>query len=154
MSAQDDPVRALLLIEIEPLAVVAPHALAPDDSRSLDRAPLARLLADPARVAFAPSLDAEDRRRLREDAERGADGTQKPAVEIPDEDRRRQQHAEADPHRRRAEAGEHPERFGVLHRPGEILRRDVVDDDRDEQSILDPRRAPLDGGRGLRAAPP
>ncbi len=40
----DDPVRALLLVHIETLAVVAAHAFGHDDLRALDRAPLAGFL--------------------------------------------------------------------------------------------------------------
>ena len=61
-----EPVRALLLIEVEPLAVVAAHALALDDLRPADRAPLAGLLADLAGVALGPALDPEHRRQLRD----------------------------------------------------------------------------------------
>ena len=57
LAPEDDPVRALLLIQVEPLAVVAAHALALDDLRPADRAPLARLLADLAGVALGPALD-------------------------------------------------------------------------------------------------
>src|SRR6266851_5881172 len=70
---QDQPVRALFLVQVEPLAVVAAHAFALDDLRSPDRAPLARLLADPAALALGPALDPKHRRHLRDDPERGAD---------------------------------------------------------------------------------
>src|SRR5579862_1438826 len=148
-SQQNDPVRALLLIEVKPLAVVAPHALALDDLGSPNRTPLARLLADLAGAAFLPAFDAEHRRHLRDDAERGADGAEKAAVEIADEDRRRQQHAEADPHRRRAEPREHPERLRILHRPREIFGRQVVADDQDKEAVLDPAGATLERRRRL-----
>src|SRR6476469_9145336 len=42
---QDDPVRALLLIEIEPLAVVAAHAFGLHDPRPANRSPFAGALA-------------------------------------------------------------------------------------------------------------
>src|SRR5690242_162147 len=72
LTPDDDPVRALLLVPIEPLAVVAADALGLDDLRTVDRAPVAGLLAQLARVALGPSLYAEDR-HLREQAERRAE---------------------------------------------------------------------------------
>src|SRR5882762_8700608 len=57
-TSEDDPMRAFLLVEVEPLAVVAAHAFALDDLRSANRPPLARLLANLARLALGPALDA------------------------------------------------------------------------------------------------
>ena len=66
---QDAPVRALLLVRIQPLAVVAADALGHQDLRPLNRAPLAGLLAQPAGAALGPPLDLEDG-EVRDDAER------------------------------------------------------------------------------------
>src|SRR5262249_62365771 len=81
LAPQDDPVRALLLIEVQTLAVVAADAFALHDLRAADRAPLAGFLADLAGLALAPALDAEHGQR-RQDAERRADRAEEPAVEI------------------------------------------------------------------------
>src|SRR5262249_9213899 len=115
LAPQDDPVGALLLIEVEPLAVVAADALALHDLRSANGAPLAGLLADLAGPAFAPSLDAEHRER-RQDAERRADRAEEAAVQVADEHGRDEQHSETDPHAGRPEQPEHPERFRVADR--------------------------------------
>src|SRR5262249_40860739 len=56
---EDQPVWALLLIHVEALAIVAPHAFARDDLRPADGAPLARLLANLAGLALGPPLDPE-----------------------------------------------------------------------------------------------
>ena len=85
--------RALLLVEVEPLAVVAAHALARDDLRAANRAPLAGLLADLAGLAFRPALDPEHG-QVRDDAEHRADRAQEPAVQVSHEHRRDQQHRE------------------------------------------------------------
>src|SRR6266404_1342556 len=71
---QDDPMRAFLLVEIEPLAVVAAHALGDQDLRAADRVPLARLLADLARLALGPALDPKHR-QVRQQSERRTDRT-------------------------------------------------------------------------------
>src|SRR5262245_33062337 len=92
----DDPVRALLLIHVEALAVVAADALALDDLWPLDRAPLTRLLADLAVVALGPALDLKNG-QVREDAEKRADRTEEPAVQVANDDRRQQQQAEHAP---------------------------------------------------------
>src|SRR5258708_23689404 len=81
LAPEDDRVRALLLMEVEPLAVVAANAFGLQDLRPLDRAPLARLLADLARVALGTALDAEDG-EVRHDPEHRADGAEEAAVEI------------------------------------------------------------------------
>src|SRR5262249_5681249 len=108
---EHDPVDALLLVHVEALAIVAANSLGLDDFRSLDRAPLTRPLADLARLALGPALDRTKRRHGRNDAECRADRAQKPAVQIANEHRRRQQQADANPHHRRAGKPEHPERF-------------------------------------------
>src|SRR5439155_26770033 len=104
----DDPVRALLLVQIEPLAVIAAHALRLDNPGALNGAPLAGLLADLARLAFRPALDPKHR-QVRQQAEERADRAQKPAVQISHEDRRDEQRPEADPQRDRRFPREHPE---------------------------------------------
>src|SRR5690349_14219043 len=76
----DQVMRTLLRIRIQPLAVVAAHALGHDDLGPLDRPPLARLLADAAGLALRPSLDAEDG-DLRQDSEERAERTEEAAVE-------------------------------------------------------------------------
>ena len=76
--------RAFLLIEVEPLAVVATHAFALDNLRTADRAPFARLLADLARVALGPPFDPKHR-QVRDQPQRRADGTAKAAIQIPDD---------------------------------------------------------------------
>src|SRR5207253_10200609 len=81
--ADDDPVRALLLVHVEALAVVAAHAFRRDDLRSANRAPLAGLLANLARLTFRPALDAEHG-QVRQQTEKRADGTQEAAIEISD----------------------------------------------------------------------
>src|SRR3954466_3279191 len=73
---QDQPVRALLLIHVEPFAVVAAHALALDDQRPANRAPLAGFLAQLAAVALGPALDPKHGRHLRNDSERRANRTE------------------------------------------------------------------------------
>src|SRR5262245_63239333 len=93
LAAQNDPVRAFLLIQVEPLAVVAPHAFGLDDFRTSNRAPFACLFADLARLAFGPALDAEDG-EVRDDAERRADRAEEPAIEVADKDRCKQQQAD------------------------------------------------------------
>src|SRR5262245_26504199 len=93
LAAQNDPVRAFLLIHVEPLAVVAPHALSLDDFRTSNRAPFARLLADLARLAFGPALDAEDG-EVRDDAECRADRAEEAAIEVADKDRCKKQQAD------------------------------------------------------------
>src|ERR1051326_8502057 len=98
--------RALLRVRAETTRGDARPAFTLDAHRSANRAPLARLLADLARVALGPSLDLEHR-RIRDDAEERADGTQEAAVEIAHEHRRDEQHREARPHRRRPEQAEH-----------------------------------------------
>src|SRR5690348_11054780 len=80
----DDPVRTLLGVGVESFAIVTPYAFRRDDFRPSNGSPLARLLTDFAGVALGPSLDAEDG-QIREQPEKGADRTQEPAVEIPDE---------------------------------------------------------------------
>ena len=141
------PVRALLLVHVEPLAVVTPHAFGHDDLRPLDRAPLAGLLAELAAVAFRPALDAEDR-QLREQPQRGAEGTQESAVEISHEDRRDEQRAERDPQSRRRPAGEHPERLDVAI-DRHVLRREKIDQDRRQQHVLDLCRLAFDAQRHI-----
>ena len=63
---------ALLLVLVEPLAVVAANALGDQDLRSLDRSPLAGLLTQLAGLALGPPLDLEDG-EVRDDSQRGAD---------------------------------------------------------------------------------
>src|SRR6187399_2179069 len=70
LADQDQVVGTLLLVVIQPLAVVAAYALALDDLRPLDRPPLAGFLADAAGVALRPALDAEDG-QIRQHAEEG-----------------------------------------------------------------------------------
>src|SRR6266542_1957625 len=130
LASQNDPVRALLLIEVEPLAVVATDALAGDDFRSANRAPFARLLADLARLALGPAFDPEVV-QVRQHTERRSDGTEETAIQIPHEDRRKQQRPEADPHRRRPEQTEHPERFDIAV-DGKVSGREKIDDHADE----------------------
>src|SRR5262245_30158400 len=81
----DQVVRALLLVGVEPLAVVAADAFALDDLRPLNRAPLAGLLADAAGLALRPALDLEDR-QVRQHAERRPQRTQEPAIRVAHED--------------------------------------------------------------------
>src|SRR5690606_8963191 len=57
------PVRAARLVGVEPLAVVAAHALRQHDLPLPDRAPLARLLAERALAARGPALDLEHGQR-------------------------------------------------------------------------------------------
>src|SRR6266550_2867845 len=57
LSCKDQPMRALLLVHVETLAVVAPDALARNDFRPANGSPLALLFADLAGVAFRPALD-------------------------------------------------------------------------------------------------
>src|SRR5262245_1592613 len=127
----DDPMRALLLVHVETLAVVAAHAFGHDDLRALDGAPLAGLLAQLAGIALGPALDAEDR-DLRQQPQRCPERTEKPTIEIPHEHRRRQQHAKRDPHRRRFVPREHPERLYIaIDRHvagGEKIQRDHTED--------------------------
>src|SRR6266550_6110155 len=54
------PVDARFLVRVDPLAVVAAHAFRLDDLRPLNRAPLARALADLACRAFRPPLDRQN----------------------------------------------------------------------------------------------
>src|SRR4029453_13703318 len=98
----------LLLVRVKALAVIAAHTLGDEDLRPLDRAPLARLLTDLARVALRPALDAEDR-QVRDHAERGAKRAEEPAIEVPHEHARDQQDAARDPHRPRPQPAENPE---------------------------------------------
>src|SRR4051812_16284436 len=106
-------VRTLLRVLIEPLTVVAAHALGEHDLRPPNGTPLAGLLADPAGLAFRPALDAEDR-QLRQDPQKRAERTQKPAVEIPDEDGCDEQRCQHRPEQRRfAVYPEQPERLDV-----------------------------------------
>src|SRR5262245_20622942 len=144
--------RALLLIEVKSLAVVAADALALHDLRPANRAPLAGLLADLARSALAPSLDAEDGER-RQDAQRRPDRAEEPAVQVADEHGRNQQHAEADPHAGGAEQPEHPERLSVADRRRDVLRDQVVDHHGRKDAVLDPCGALFDGVRQLDAHP-
>ena len=143
--------RALLHVGVEPLAVVAADALGHVDPRPLDGAPLARLLADLARVAFLPPLDAEDR-RLRQDPQERAHRAEEPAVEVAHEHRGHEQHGERDPHRGRAAPGEHPERLDPAV-GGDVRRRQEVEQDRHEEAVLDPGRAVLEPRRHLDPQP-
>ena len=140
--------RALLLVHVEALAVVTPHAFARDDLRPPNRAPLARLLADLAALALGPALDAEDR-QVREDAQRRADGAEKAAVQVAHEHGGHEQDAEADPHGGRSEQTEHPERLRVPDRSGDVLREQVVAEHARQHAVLDPVRVLLDPDRNL-----
>ena len=96
--------RALRLVGIEPLAIIAAHALRKDDARSSNGAPLARLLTDAARRTLVPSLDAENG-ELRDQTERGAKRAQKPTVSVTDEDRKNQQRRQHRPEHGRLAGG-------------------------------------------------
>src|SRR4029079_5560781 len=130
------PVHARFFVGVDPLAIVTAHALRLDDLRALNGAPLAGALADLARLAFGPSLDWQQGGDLRNDAEHGADRTEKPAIEVAHHQRREEEHREHRPQQRIGRPGEHPERLDVAVDAG-LLGRDVVADDRDEQSVLD-----------------
>ena len=49
------------MVVIDPLAVVAAHALGNGDAGSIDCPPFARVFANLAGVAFAPAFNAKDR---------------------------------------------------------------------------------------------
>src|ERR1044072_8950549 len=108
LADDDQVVRTLLRVLVQPLAVVAADALGEDDVGPAHGAPLARFLADPAVLALAPALDAEHG-QLRDDAEERADRAQEPAIQIADEDRGEQQEPQRDPQHRRAMESEKPE---------------------------------------------
>src|SRR5262245_51588315 len=96
LPSNDYPMRALLLVHVKTLAVIAADTLSHDDLRPVDGAPLTRFFTDLARVALRPSLDAEDG-ELRQQPERRAERAQESTVEIPDEDGCDQHHAERNP---------------------------------------------------------
>src|SRR6185503_5518042 len=135
LAPQDDPVRALLLVHVEPLAVVAPHALALHDPRPADGTPLAGLLTNLAAVALGPPLDPEHR-QVRQDPEHRADRAEEAAIEIANEDRGQKQHRQADPHARRAEQPEHPERLDEAV-DADVARGEEVGEDDRQYSVLD-----------------
>src|SRR5262245_45565230 len=81
LANDDQVVRTLVRVLIQPLAVVAAYALGEDDLRAADCAPLAGFLADPAVRALAPALDAEDS-QFRQHAEERADRAQEAAIQI------------------------------------------------------------------------
>ena len=56
----NQPVRTLLFVHVEALAIIAADALAGDDSGSANGSPLARFFADLACIAFRPTLDPEN----------------------------------------------------------------------------------------------
>src|SRR5262245_60026358 len=87
----EQPMRATLLVVVEDLAVVAPHALGLQDLPLADRAPFAGLLAKRALAALGPALDRQHRRRLRNQAECCAERAEEPAIEVPHEDTRDEQ---------------------------------------------------------------
>src|SRR5687768_3062128 len=145
LTAKDDPMRALLLIHVEALAVVAAHAFRHDDFRPFDRTPLTRLLAQLARVAFRPALDAENR-EFGEEPQGRTERTQEATVQISDEHRRDEQHAERRPHHGGFVAGKHPERLDVsINR--HVARREKINYDAGEDPVLDFRRLSLDAER-------
>ena len=59
--SQDDPVDAFLLIVIDPLAVIAAHALGNGDAGSINCSPFTCVFTNLAGVAFAPAFNAKDR---------------------------------------------------------------------------------------------
>src|SRR6185436_807849 len=76
LAPQNDPVRALLLIEVEPLAVVASDTFARDHVRTSYGAQLARLLADLAGLALGAAVDPEHR-QVRQNSQRRPAGAEK-----------------------------------------------------------------------------
>src|SRR5881396_3310592 len=112
--------RTLLLIHVQPFAVVTADALTLDDYRPANGSPLALLLADLAGLAFRPAFDPEHR-EVRKQAKKRADRTEKSAVQIPNENRSNEQRCNADPHRDRSRARKHPERFHVA-----VIRMSLV----------------------------
>src|SRR5262245_11160531 len=88
----DQPVRALLLIHVQALAIIASDTLARDDLRASNRSPLALLLADLARITFRPTLDPKNG-QVGKQSQKRPDWAQEPAIEVPDEHRRKKQHA-------------------------------------------------------------
>src|SRR5690606_1837557 len=83
----EQPVRAARAIRVQPLAVVAAHALGHEDLALADCAPLAFVLAELAAAALGPPRDAKCTER-RQQPERRADRTEEAAIEIADEDAR------------------------------------------------------------------
>src|SRR5688572_33280366 len=91
-----------LLVGMEPLAVVAADAFALDDLRPLNRAPLARLLADTAGLAFRPAFVPKNV-RFGKPAERAANGAQNRAIRMAPETVRPRHQADHLQNHRRAE---------------------------------------------------
>src|SRR3970040_187949 len=127
--------RASLSVVVEDLAIVAAHAFGHDDLALADRAPLAGFLAQRALTALRPALDLEHGER-RDQPERGAERAKTSAVNITHENARNEQHAEADPKRRRRLEREHPKRLDVAIEL-DLARQQVVADGAEQNRILD-----------------
>src|SRR5690242_18254775 len=144
----EQPMRAALLVVVEDLAVVAAHALGLQDLPLTDRAPLAGLLAQSALAALGPAFDRLDRRDLRDEAERRAERAEEPAIEIPHEDARDEQHSDHDPEHGRRVEREQPERLDVAVEP-DLVREKIDRDSAEQDAVFDVARARLELRRNL-----
>src|SRR6185295_9139223 len=80
------------------------------------------------------------------------DGAKEPAIQIPDENRRDEQHAQTDPHPSRGLAREHPERLDIsVNR--DVLRYEEIEDGGSKQTVLDVRSFLIDPARHLETKP-
>ena len=77
----DEPVRAPVLIRVEPFAVVTADALADENLWPVDGAPLAGLLAKLAGLTLAPPFDAKHR-QVGQKPEAGPDRAEIPAMRL------------------------------------------------------------------------
>src|SRR5437870_6066591 len=147
----NQPVRALLLVHVEALAIVASDALTRDDFGSANRTPLAGFLADLTRIAFRPTLDPKNS-QVREQSKKRANRTEEPAIQIPDENRREEQHAQPQPHSSRRLEREHPEGFDVSV-DRDVLGYKEIQDCGSKQTVFDVAGSSIDPARHLEAEP-
>src|SRR4030095_47870 len=130
-------VRALLRVRVEAFAIVAADAFSHDDLRSANGAPLTRLLADAARAALRPALDAEHR-QVGHDAEKCAKRTEKPTIGVAHEHSRHEESTQpCQEHGGTAMKPEHPEGLDVRI-DQRVAGDQEVADDTDQDAVLDP----------------